>query len=108
MSALIPSVINHLFYLERKKNEVTVEFRVWGNCTKCKARIEKALKVNGVKKAKWNMDTRMLTATYNSKIISLEKIHERLASVGHDTDELYTTKTKYGKLPKCCRYVRDR
>jgi copper chaperone CopZ len=108
MSIIIPSAINHLFYLERNKNEVTVEFKVWGNCTMCKARIEKSLKVKGVKKAKWNMDTRMLTVVYNPKIISLEKIHERLASAGHDTEELYTTKRKYSKLPECCRYMRDK
>lgn len=105
--SIIPFVIENLYYLEKKRTYTTVKFKVWGNCGKCKARIEKALKAKGVKKAKWNMDTKMLTTIYNPKIISLEQIHEKLALAGHDTEELYTTKEKYRILPECCKYTRE-
>jgi copper chaperone CopZ len=103
----IPSVINYLYYLKKSKKYTTVEFKVWGNCGQCKARIEKSLKIKGVQKANWNLDTKMLTAVFDPKVISLEQIHEKLASVGHDTEDLYTTKTKYQNLPDCCKYTRE-
>lgn len=104
--SIVPSVIEYLYYLKKNRKYTTVEFKVWGNCGKCKSRIENALKVNGIKKAKWNMDTKMLNIVFNPKIISLEQIHEKLALVGHDTEELYTTKEKYRNLPECCKYTR--
>lgn len=106
--SVIPSVINYLYELKRNKKEVTVKFKVWGNCGKCKARIEKCLKCKGVKKGIWDMDSRMLTVTFNPKIISLEQIHEKLGRAGHDTEELYTTEKLYDHLPKCCKYIREK
>ena len=43
--SVIPSVINYLYSLNKKGRSVTVEMKVWGNCGKCKARIEKAVKL---------------------------------------------------------------
>ncbi len=105
--SIIPFVVEeYLYSLRRKKKEVIVEIKVWGNCGKCKTRIEKAAKIKGVKKALWNMETKMLELTYNPKTVSLEKIHEKLALAGHDTENLYAPKTKYIKLPDCCKYIR--
>lgn len=105
--SITPFLIESLYYLKKNKTYTTVEFKVWGNCGKCKARIQNTLKVKGIKKAKWNIDTKMLTAIFNSKIISLEQIHEMLASVGHDTEKLYSTKKEYSNLPECCKYTRE-
>ena len=60
------------------------------------------------KKAEWNIDTKLLTLTYATKIVSLEKIHEKLALAGQDTENLYAPKTKYIKLPECCKYIREK
>lgn len=107
--SIIPFVVEeYLYSLRRKKKDVIVEMKVWGNCGKCKVRIEKALKIKGVKDADWNMETKMLTLTYNPKIITLDKIHERLALAGHDTENLYAPKEKYIKLPECCKYIRSK
>ena len=57
-----------------KLKHTTEEFKVWGYSSKCKARIENSLKVNGIKKAKWNRKTKMLTAVFNPEIVSLEQI----------------------------------
>ena len=108
MSGIIPAVIEELYQLNKKKGVEEVVFKVWGNCGKCKSRIEKALKVKGVKKAVWNMDTKRITVLFEPKKISLQKIHEMIASVGHDTDELYAHKKTFQSLPKCCKYTRDK
>jgi len=69
-----PSAIDCLHYLKKNRTYTTVEFKVWGYRHKCKARIENELKVKGIKKAKWNEGTKMLTAIFNPKIVSLEQI----------------------------------
>ena len=61
MSIVIPSVVEYLYSLERKRKFVTVEMKVWGNCGRCKSRIEKAAKKKGVVKAAWDIDSKILT-----------------------------------------------
>ena len=71
---------------EKKYNEMelkysTVEFKVWGYSSKCKARIENSLKVNGIIKAKWNRETKMLIAIFNPHIVSLDQIQASFCMV---------------------------
>jgi copper chaperone CopZ len=105
--SVIPSVIEYLYTLSRKGRKVTVEMKVWGNCGKCKTRIEKAAKIKGVQKASWDIDSKMLTLTYTPQYVKLEKVHERIAMAGHDTENLYAPKGKYLGLPACCKYSRE-
>jgi copper chaperone CopZ len=63
----------------------TEQFKVSGNCEMCKARIEKAAKVDGVSKAEWNVKTKVLTIVYNPAKVSSETIQKKIAAVGHDT-----------------------
>ena len=107
MSIVIPSVIEYLYSLNRKGRTVTVEMKVWGNCRKCKKRIEKALKTKGVKKANWDLDSKVLTLTYIPKDIKLVEIHRKIAMAGHDTENLYAPKGKYHHLPHCCKYTSE-
>lgn len=106
--SVIPSVINYLYSLRKSGRDVTIEIKVWGNCGKCKTRIEKAAKIKGVKEVEWDMDSKMLTLTYSPKIVSLEKIHEKIALAGHDTENICAPKAKYIKLPDCCKYIREK
>lgn len=49
--SIAPFVIEeYLYSFNRKNKEVIVEIKVWGNCGKCKPKIEKAAKIKGVKK----------------------------------------------------------
>ena len=57
-----------------KLKHTTEEFKVWGYSSKCKARIENSLKVNGIIKSIWNRETKMLTVMFNPDIVSLEQI----------------------------------
>jgi periplasmic mercuric ion binding protein len=83
---------------------VTAKIKVFGNCGMCKQRIETALDVNGIKSASWDSKTKMLDVVYNKSKISEQKIHEIVASVGHDTEKAKAKVEVYSELPFCCLY----
>jgi len=84
----------------------TESIKVGGNCDMCKARIEKAAKIEGVSEAGWNKDTKILTLIYYPDITTSNKVQERIAAVGHDTEKFKADNKIYGKLPACCHYER--
>lgn len=85
----------------------TETFKVYGNCGMCKNRIESSLKdIEGIKKSDWGVKTKMITVTFDPHKITLEKIKEIIASVGHDTDETKADEKVYNKLPGCCQFDR--
>lgn len=86
----------------------TVTFKVYGECAMCKHRIESALKINGIKSATWNVDSKSLTVQYalNEVITGEKKLHELVAAVGHDTDLIKAPDGVYNTLPGCCKYQR--
>ncbi len=92
---------NHLM---AQAKTVKASIKVYGNCGMCKSRIETALDQQGVKLASWDTKTKNLEVVYNSKKISEDKIHELIASVGHDTDKVKAKNEVYAKLPFCCLY----
>ena len=46
----------------------------------------------------------MLKVIYNEKKISLEQIHKKIASIGHDTKMETANEEAYGMLDMCCKY----
>ncbi len=68
------TTINSPYYMKKNIKYTTVRFKVWGYSNKCKARIENSLKVKGIIKAKWDRETKMLTAVFNPEIVSFEQI----------------------------------
>lgn len=87
-------------------HEKTDTVKVYGNCGMCKERIEKAATFDGVTKADWNEDTKILTVTYNADKVKLEDIQKKVAAVGHDTEKFAAENDTYRKLPGCCKYER--
>jgi copper chaperone CopZ len=87
-------------------HDETITFKVWGNCEMCKARIEKAMKLEGVKKGEWNVDTKMATVTFDIHSVGPEAIHKAIAAVGYDTELVSADDKVYKKLPGCCQYDR--
>ncbi|UXE67503.1 MAG: cation transporter [Chryseotalea sp. WA131a] len=83
---------------------VTTSIKVFGNCAMCKARIEKVLDHKGIKKAEWNKTSKQLSVVYNSEKITEQKIHELIASIGHDTEKVKAKDEVYASLPFCCLY----
>ena len=82
----------------------TVTFKVSGLCEMCKDRIEKAAKGKGVKSAIWHVDTKSLSLDYDPKITTPERVQQRIADVGHDTELKKAKDIVYNELPECCHY----
>ncbi len=88
-------------------NEMQTEtFKVWGNCGMCKKTIEKSLNIKGIKSAKWNRETKMMTVVFDPKLINLLAIHKKIASAGYDTELETASDEVYKKLHGCCQYER--
>jgi len=86
----------------------TDSFKVYGNCGMCKNRIEKASKLEGVTSAAWNVDTKIMTVTYDSSKVTGDDIQKKIAGVGHDTEKFTAKEEVYKKLPGCCLYDRKK
>ena len=65
-----------------------------------------AYAVSGVKSAIWNIETHQLSLILNEEKTSLLEVKKAIAKVGHDTDEVKTTKEDYDNLHHCCKYER--
>jgi len=80
-------------------------FKVAGNCSMCKKRIETAvLSLDGVNSADWSTTSKMIQISYNSEKVSLKKIHKTIATAGHDTELESAPQAVYDSLPQCCLY----
>jgi periplasmic mercuric ion binding protein len=88
----------------QKATTKTESIKVSGNCEMCKARIEKAAKVEGVSKAEWNQATKLLTLVYNPKVVTSDAVQKKIAAVGHDTEKYKADDKVYNSLPGCCKY----
>ncbi|MBS1512313.1 MAG: carboxypeptidase-like regulatory domain-containing protein [Bacteroidetes bacterium] len=84
--------------------DTSISFKVFGVCEQCKQRIETAVKGRGVKKAVWDIDSKMLSLTYNPAVISLEKIENKIVGAGHDLENKKAKDNSYQQLPSCCHY----
>ncbi len=86
----------------------TETFKVWGQCSMCKTRIEKTVKAEGAIDASWDEKTLLLTVSFDSRKTSKEALCRKLASVGHDTEKFKAPDDVYAKLPGCCHYERQK
>ena len=85
----------------------TEEIKIYGECGMCKARIEKDAKaIEGVTKADWNVETKVLEVSYDISKTSSDKIQIAIAKVGHDSDKYRAKDEVYDDLPGCCKYER--
>lgn len=82
----------------------TATYNVSGNCESCKARIEKAAKLDGVNKADWNTDTKLLTLTYVASKVKPEDVLKKISAAGYDNEKFKADDKAYGSLPGCCKY----
>ena len=82
----------------------TETLKVQGNCGMCETRIEKAAKLDGVSKAEWNSETKVLTVTYDPAKTNLDQIGKKVAAVGHDNEKGKAEDKTYNSLPACCKY----
>ena len=86
----------------------TTTFKVYGKCGMCKNRVESAVKeLGGIQSVNWDKGTKELTVKYDATKLKEAAIHERVASVGHDTSEVKASDEAYNSLPGCCKYERS-
>lgn len=84
----------------------TETISVSGNCDMCKARIEKAAKIDGVSKAEWDSKSKVLSVTFDPLKINMDQISKKVAAAGHDIGKLKANDKAYAALPGCCKYDR--
>lgn len=101
LSTMIILAFTTVIAQDSKTIETT--FKVFGNCDQCKTRIEKTVKIDEVKYAKWNKSTKMLKVVFENTITA-DSLQKRLAEVGHDTEKYKAKDETYSALPKCCLY----
>ena len=89
------------------KNAKTETVKVYGNCDMCEKTIEKAGNLKKIAKVDWNVDTKMATITYDSKVTNQDAILKRIALSGYDSDKFLAPDNAYSKLPGCCQYDRQ-
>lgn len=83
------------------------EFKVYGNCGMCEKTIEGSLNgEEGIGLADWNKETKMISVTYDPSIMNEDKIKEKIAGVGYDTESHRAKDEVYNSLPGCCQYDR--
>ena len=82
------------------------KFTVWGNCGMCKQTIEKSLKKEGIQKADWDIDAKIMTITYDTSKVSLQTIQQAIADAGYDNVNVKGNDAAYAKLHECCQYER--
>ncbi len=82
------------------------QFYVRGNCSSCKARIEKAAKSVGADAANWDADTQIVTLNFDPAKTSATSILKKIAEVGHDNEQFQAKDDSYKNLPDCCLYDR--
>lgn len=88
------------------KNPKTETVKVYGNCGMCKKTIEKAANEKGVAKADWNVQSKLLTMTYDPAKTNPETLLQKVAAAGYDSDRFTATAETYNNLHGCCQYDR--
>lgn len=83
------------------------QFFVRGNCSSCKARIEKAASESGANAAIWHTETKMVTLNFDPAKTSADLILKKIAEVGHDNEKFRAQDDTYKNLPDCCLYDRN-
>lgn len=82
----------------------TIYIKVKGNCDQCKARIENAADIKGVKLCVWDEKTQTAKVVYRDDKTTPDKIEEAISLSGHETEKHPASLKAYNGLPDCCKY----
>lgn len=85
---------------------VEKSFKVWGNCDKCKAQIEKAGDLPGVSSIHWSEETNQLGFKIDTTVTTPDAVLNAVAEAGYDNERYTANAEAYDHLPKCCHYDR--
>lgn len=88
------------------KNKKTDVVKVYGNCSMCKAKIEKAANQKNISKAVWDENNALAIISYDSTKTTKGIILKKIAAAGYDNESFSAPAAAYRKLPGCCHYDR--
>lgn len=84
--------------------DTTIAIKTSAQCRMCKKRIEENINFGkGIKKAVLDVETKLLTVTYDTKKNTIEQLKLAVSKLGYDADEVAADTKAYKKLPKCCQ-----
>jgi copper chaperone CopZ len=88
----------------QSKNTAILKIKTSAVCGTCKEKIEGGLAYEkGVKKAKLNLETKVVTVEYVESKTTPEKIRLAISRLGYDADTIPADKMAYSKLSPCCK-----
>ena len=86
------------------KKEATIKIKTSAVCDMCKDRIEQGMAYEkGVKNIVLDVDTKIVTITYNPSKTTPDDLRKAISKLGYDADNVLADKTAYNKLPACCK-----
>jgi periplasmic mercuric ion binding protein len=89
---------------KNQKKDGEVKIQTSAQCGMCKERIEKNLSFErGVKSVDLDLETKVLTLTYNEQRTDADKLRKAVTKIGYDADDQEAELKAYDKLPACCK-----
>jgi len=93
--------------LAQIKNSKTETVKIYGNCSMCKSRIEKAGSLKNTATVIWDKDSKKASLRYDGSKTNRDEILKRIALAGHDNEKFLAPDDVYAQLPECCLYNRE-
>ncbi len=73
-------------------------------CMMCANKIDSALKkVDGVKEVNVDMDTKVVSVTYDAKRTDTATMEQAIAQAGYQANQAPADSAAYANLPECCK-----
>ncbi len=95
-----------LIFKANAQDATTAELKIKTSaiCSMCKTTIEKYMAFEkGVKKSSLDVDSKMLTVSYNPQKTTPEKLRIAVSKSGYDADDVKADPKAYKKLDECCK-----
>ena len=81
-----------------------IKIKTSATCDMCKETIEKNLAFEkGIKESVLDVNSKIVTVTYNPEKTSPEKIRLAISKIGYDADDVPADPKGFKKLDECCK-----
>ena len=101
---LFTMVLASAAVFSQDKKAETIKIKTSAVCDMCKDRIEQGMAFEkGVKNVVLDVDTKIVTITYNPSKTTPDDLRKAISKLGYDADNIAADKTAYAKLPACCK-----
>jgi copper chaperone CopZ len=92
------------FKMSAQEKSAEVKIKTSAVCEMCKETLEKNLAFEkGIKKSVLDVDSKVITVTYNPQKTSPAAIRNAIAKTGYDADDVPALKKAHDKLDDCCK-----